>query len=90
MILRAANRGASMSRIMYEVYLSSRPLKQYLSFLQERGFLIYDESTRLYKISERGLAFLQACEQIEDIITIDDDDEPRRAAPRAESSLLED
>ncbi len=71
MILQAANKGATKTRIMYAANLSYAQVKEYLAFLQSRGLLSYEEGTQLYKLTERGLKFLNTFDQISDMISVD-------------------
>jgi predicted transcriptional regulator len=79
MILSAADGGASMSRIMYDVYLSSRPLKRYIEFLQQKGLLRRDERTRLYHVTSLGLEFVSKARLVAEI---DEPDSARRGEER--------
>ncbi|MGH9917595.1 MAG: winged helix-turn-helix domain-containing protein [Nitrososphaerales archaeon] len=71
MILQAASAGATKTRIMYSAYLSYSQLKEYLSFLIERNLISYEEGTQLYKLTERGLGLLRACEGMSDLIALE-------------------
>jgi predicted transcriptional regulator len=72
--------GATKTSIMYKSFLSYAQLKEYLSFLLEKGLI--DElpqpiETRhgnekfVYKITERGLRLLQISNEIESIVGLD-------------------
>jgi predicted transcriptional regulator len=72
--------GANKTSIMYKAYLSYAQLKEYLSFMVEKGLI--DEvpkqfkNTRgnekfVYKITERGLRLLQISQEIESIVGLD-------------------
>jgi predicted transcriptional regulator len=71
MILQSANKGATKTRIMYGAYLSYAQVKEYLEFLQSKDLLSYEEGTQLYRLTERGLRFLRAFDQISDMISVD-------------------
>ena len=71
MILQAAASGASKTRIMYSAYLSYAQVKEYVSFLVERKLMWYEEGSGLYKLSERGMKLLEACEGISEMISLD-------------------
>lgn len=68
----AATPGTTKTRIMYNAYLSYAQLKEYLSFLQEKGLVICEEASQLYKITQKGMTLLQKFENISDLITVDD------------------
>lgn len=56
-ILLAARDGASATEIGYKVQLQPLQVKSYIDFLKTKGLL--EESGPLYKVSERGQAFLR-------------------------------
>jgi predicted transcriptional regulator len=59
-ILEVANGGnAIKTKIMYEMLLSYNQMKENLMLLTEKGLLRYDENTRTFKTTEKGLWFLQ-------------------------------
>jgi len=70
MILQAANKGATKTRIMYGAYLSYAQLKEYLEFLQGKDLLRYEEGTQLYRLTEKGLQFLRAFDQISEMVSV--------------------
>jgi predicted transcriptional regulator len=70
MILQAANKGATKTRIMYGAYLSYAQVQEYLAFLQQKELLGYEQGTHLYKLTEKGLHYLHAFDQINDIISV--------------------
>jgi predicted transcriptional regulator len=72
--------GASRTMIMYNCYLSYAQLREYLSFLTEKGLV--DESPQqsknessnkkfVYRMTGKGLRFLQICKEIENIVGSD-------------------
>ncbi len=67
-ILKAANGGASKTRIMQKALLTSSQLKEILTALSGKGLIRYDENTRILKTTEQGLRFLQIYNQIGNII----------------------
>ena len=71
MILQSAASGATKTRIMYSAYLSYAQVKEYLSFLLQRDLIRYEEGSRLYKLSERGMKVLEAYEGISGMIALD-------------------
>jgi predicted transcriptional regulator len=64
-ILRAANKGALQSKLMYGASLTHTDLKEYLRMLQERGMLKYESESRLFTLTERGLGALSAFDKID-------------------------
>ena len=69
MILQAAREGATKTRIMYKAYLSYTQVKEYLSFLLENDLVKYEEGSQIYRITEKGLHFLQVYGEISDLVT---------------------
>jgi predicted transcriptional regulator len=68
-ILETANGGAvTKNKIMYKAFLSYAQMKEYLMFLTENDLLHYDEDTRTFKTTEKGLRFLGTYSQIGDMM----------------------
>jgi predicted transcriptional regulator len=68
-ILEAANGGATKTKIMYKAFLSYAQLKEYLSVLVENGLLQLDESTQMYKTTDKGNRFLKIFNQISEFVS---------------------
>jgi predicted transcriptional regulator len=72
--------GANKTSIMYKSFLSYAQLKEYLSFMVEKG-LIEEvpkqiKNTRgnekfVYRITEKGIRLLQISQEIESIVGLD-------------------
>jgi predicted transcriptional regulator len=68
-ILKDANGGgATQTKIMYSVFLSYNQLKEYLMVLTQSHLLSYDLNTRTFKTTEKGLRFLEAYNQMDDMM----------------------
>ena len=69
-ILQVANgdSNATKTRIMYKALLSYNQLKEHLVFLTENDLLRPNENTRTFKVTDKGLRFLQIYNQINDMI----------------------
>ena len=68
-ILDAANGGsATKAKIMYRTYLSFVQLKEYLMILTKSDLLRYDSNTHTFKTTEKGLKFLEAYNQMDNMI----------------------
>ena len=67
-ILEAANGGISKSQIMYKALLSHTQMKENLTALTEKDLLRYNEDTRTFKTTEKGLRFLDIYNRISDMI----------------------
>jgi predicted transcriptional regulator len=53
-ILDVANGGSTRTKIMYKAFLSHAQMKEYLAELIENGLLAYDQTTQIFKTTERG------------------------------------
>jgi predicted transcriptional regulator len=65
---RFGDEGLSRTKIMYKAFLSHAQLKEYLMILTERDLLRYDVQTRMFKTTEKGLRFLKAYAQIDQLM----------------------
>ena len=68
LILEAANGGATKTKIMYKAFLGHEQLKGYLMLLIGSDLLLYDKVMRTFKTTEKGLAFLQVYNHIDQIL----------------------
>lgn len=69
LILRSANSGATRTRIMYKAYLSYSQLKEYLAFLQEKELIKYEDGAQIYRMTEKGLRFINAYDEIRELVS---------------------
>lgn len=69
-ILQSARTGATKTKIMYQAYLSYAQVKEYLRFLQENNLIKYEEGTQLFKITDKGRHFLNAYDEISDLVSL--------------------
>lgn len=68
-ILEIANGGGvTKTKIMYKALLSYAQMKEYLIVLTDKDLLHYDEDTRTFKTTEKGLRYLDTCSQIGDMM----------------------
>ena len=58
-ILQTAGAGASITKIMYNSFLSYALVKKYIKFLIENQMLTYEENTHHYKTTEKGKRFIR-------------------------------
>ena len=72
-ILQVANRHGNINktRIMYYAFLSYEQLNEYIAMAVRNGLLDYGKVTQTYKISEKGLRYLQIYEQLEELTNAD-------------------
>jgi len=70
-ILETANdsSGVNKTRIMYKAVLSYTQLREYLSLIIENGLMEYLEGEHRYRITEKGIHFLQIYNRIRELIT---------------------
>ena len=68
-ILQVVNRHGSVNktRIMYYAFLSYEQLNEYLAMAVRNGLLEYGTATQTYKITEKGLKYLEIYEQLEEL-----------------------
>ncbi|MDA4130977.1 MAG: winged helix-turn-helix domain-containing protein [Thaumarchaeota archaeon] len=67
-MLRSIKTGATKTQIMYKAYMSYSQLQGYLKLLQERDLIQYEQGSQLYRITERGLRFIDAYDQISELV----------------------
>jgi predicted transcriptional regulator len=73
----SASEGANKTSIMYKSYLSYAQLKEYLSFMVEKGLVeeiphqFSGNKKFVYKITGKGLRLLQISREIESIVGLD-------------------
>lgn len=61
--------GIRLMRIMHDSFLSYAMVTHYLKLLTENGSLEYDTPTKMYKITDRGLRFLELHEKMETLLS---------------------
>jgi len=84
-VLQSAMRGATKTRIMYSAYLSYAQLKEYLAYLEEKGLLVHDEENQLYRLTEKGLHFLNVYDEVKQFLPIGDGRREQNATPAPRS-----
>ena len=69
-ILQTARNGNGLgkTKIMRNAFLSYHQVKEYLTILIENGLLQHDLGNQRFRITEKGLSFLQLCDQIGDLL----------------------
>ena len=67
-MLDSARSGATKTKMMYKAYLSYSQLVEYLKYLQQNDLMAYEEGTQLYKLTEKGLKFLNMSEELSEMI----------------------
>lgn len=79
-ILATAMRGASKTKLMYGANLSYKQLKEYLVFAQQKK-LIAMEGPTTYRLTPRGLQFLNVYEELKELLTTEPIELEVRARP---------
>jgi predicted transcriptional regulator len=69
-ILNAAINGGTKTRLMYASYLSYAQIVEYIEFLTQRE-LIQLGPNKEYRLTQKGLQFLRAYEEISAIVSLD-------------------
>jgi predicted transcriptional regulator len=70
-ILKSANGGrANKTKIMYKAFLSFEQLKEYLTVLQEKGLIEYEERQKTYRTTTKGIRLLQLVNNMEELAPI--------------------
>ena len=70
-ILKSANGGrANKTKIMYKAFLSFEQLKEYLTVLQEKGLIEYEEEQKTYRTTSKGMRLLQIFNNMEELTPI--------------------
>jgi predicted transcriptional regulator len=73
----SSTEGANKTSIMYKSYLSYAQLKEYLSFMVEKGLVeeiphhFSGDEKFVYKITGKGLRLMHISKEIEDIVGLD-------------------
>jgi predicted transcriptional regulator len=62
------NGGVTKTRIMYKAYLGYNQSNEYLTLLTESDLLRYDGQKHTFKTTEKGLRFLKAYAQIDQLM----------------------
>lgn len=70
MVLESTRGGETKTKIMYKAYLSYAQVNEYLKFLQENDLLTFEEGSRLYRVTEKGLKFLNTSDELNELITV--------------------
>jgi predicted transcriptional regulator len=61
--------GAKKTRIMYDARLSYNQLMRYLTLVEDRGLLRYDQESELYLMTQRGVQFMSAYDEIRQLVS---------------------
>jgi len=70
-ILKSAQNGENITRIMYKTMLNYSQIKKYLLFLQERNLISYDSAIQLYITTDKGMEYIKKSTVITELIQFD-------------------
>jgi predicted transcriptional regulator len=59
----------TQTMIMYKAYLTHVQLKEFLSSLMEKDLIEYHKLERIYTITQKGMHFLEVCNQLNQLHT---------------------
>ena len=68
-IHRSTKSGAKKTLIMYKAYLSSEQIREYLRVLNEKELIKYEEDSRLHRVTDKGLRFMNVYDEISELIS---------------------
>jgi len=68
-ILRNVSKGCRKTHIMYAANLNWKQLNRYLSFLEEKNFIRYRDSTEEYELTKKGAELLKVCESLRRLLS---------------------
>lgn len=67
-MLETARSGATKTRMMYKAYVSYSQLTEYMKLLQDSGLITYEKGTQIYRVTEKGMKFLHASNEINELM----------------------
>lgn len=74
---------------MYSAYLSAQQLEDYLEFLQNKKLLAFEQEARSYSLTPRGLECMRACDDVLELIGLQDSNTEAGASTRRIIQRLE-
>lgn len=84
-LLQAAVRGATKTRLMYDAFLSHNQAEEYISFLLGKKLIALAPDNKHYHPTEKGLRFLAMYAEIKDAVAV----EIARAHPESQPQSAE-
>ena len=64
---RNSGNGVTQTKIMYRAFITFVQVREFLTFLTERGLLQFDRNTKTFKTTEKGFGLLQKFKQLEQV-----------------------
>ena len=65
--------GAGITTIMYKSFLSHYQLKKYMAIMLKNDLIRFDEEKRLYRITDKGVRFLQLFNHMNQLVGLNKD-----------------
>ena len=65
--------GAGITTIMYKSFLSHYQLKKYMAIMLKNDLIRFDEERRLYRITDKGVRFLQLFNHMNQLVGLNKD-----------------
>jgi predicted transcriptional regulator len=82
-MLQAAVRGATKTRLMYEAFLSHSQAEEYISFLLGKNLISLGLDNKHYRPTEKGLRFLAMYAEIKDAVAVEIAGAPPESQPQS-------
>lgn len=71
-ILASIGKGScTKTKIMYKAYLSHAQMKEYTKFLEEKDLVHYEEGEQQYRITEKGMQYMQKYNEMLEVVSED-------------------
>ena len=67
-MLRSIKSGVPKTHIMYSAFLSDKQLEEYLGILEETGLVNYEEYSRLFQITEKGVRYMSVYDELRELV----------------------
>jgi predicted transcriptional regulator len=65
--------GAGITTVMYKSFLSHYQLKKYMAIMLKNDLIRLDEERRLYRITDKGIRFLQLFNHMNELVGVNKD-----------------
>jgi predicted transcriptional regulator len=65
--------GAGITTVMYKSFLSHYQLKKYMAIMLKNDLIRFDEERRLYRITDKGIRFLQLFNHMNELVGVNKD-----------------
>jgi predicted transcriptional regulator len=69
-IMSVCNGGAQITKVMFHAYMTHGQVKSYLTELIDRGMVTFDQLTRLYSTTSKGMEYLATIERMAELLPL--------------------